>query len=72
MGASYTLHAYCQIRPDRFEPPQPPRLRVWYGYCAHVSDAGGFGQSGRSCQRTELQEGPRDWKWMRLTCSYSV
>ena len=23
--------------------PSPPRLHVWYGYCAHASDAGNFG-----------------------------
>ena len=23
--------------------PSPPRLGVWYGYCAHASDAEGFG-----------------------------
>ena len=28
--------------------PSPPRLHVWYGYCAHASDAGNFG--------TELKE----------------
>ena len=55
-----------QIRSDRFEPPQPPRLGVWYGYCAHASDAEGFGQSGESCQRTGLKAGPRDWSGWAL------
>ena len=55
-----------QIRSDRFEPPQPPRFGVWYGYCAHASDAEGFGQSGKSCQRTELKAGPRDWSGWAL------
>ena len=26
------------IKSDRFEPPQPLRLHVWYGYCAYASD----------------------------------
>ena len=29
-----------QIRSDRFEPPQPPRLPVWYGYCGRSPRVG--------------------------------
>ena len=33
-----------QIRSDQIglSLPSPPRLGVWYGYCAHASDAEGF------------------------------
>ena len=58
--------ARVQIRSDRFEPPQPPRVHVWYGCCAHASDAEGSGQSHKSCQRTGLKQGPRDWSGWAL------
>ena len=46
--------------------PSPPRLGVWYGYCAHASDAEGFAQSHKSCQRTGLKQGTRDWSGWAL------
>ena len=53
--------------------PSPPRHCACGMGIVHAADAGGFGQSGRSCQRTESSPGGSGGlEWRCLTCAYSV
>ena len=39
MGIVHTLHSGYRSDQIGLSLPSPPRLGVWYGYCAHASDA---------------------------------